>query len=67
MIVAKSSGSSTAAGTMVAANVQHQILVLLYDKMLRYKKPEKLRDILALLWAQSDDTKQRVAALQLLS
>ena len=43
-----SRASSTVAGSPVAANVQHQLLGLLCDKLLRLKKVDKLRDVLQL-------------------
>ena len=44
-------GSAATTGSAVAANVQHQIFVLLYDKLLRFRKADKMRDVLHLRFA----------------
>ena len=37
---------STTAGVTVSASVQHQVVSLFYDKYLRLKKADRLRDLL---------------------
>ena len=42
------------AGDTVSANVQHQIIALFYDKMLRAKKADKMRDLLHVCPAENN-------------